>query len=404
MNDALSDTIVRYRSVPVERTPQRLDPLGVQSAWFLVPLIGVLAVGYAIASTLAHRDQLGRPALAVVAFFVLVAAVVVATIRTHPRFAPLGRWSHFAIIGPALAAACLFAASVWGHNQRIQDDWGQIAVALLLVAMPLYRPIGEVLAVAGVCALVLGTLAALQSATLTIANNPLVYATVAATPVLALACGGAGYAWTMTGETLRWREVAREGQNRIDGELREAAERMIAQERTTGLNAAATPFLSDLLARGRITESARRRARRIADDLRAAAVDAVERTWLAETVAVALAVRGVDAAPLHTASRVRDPHRLDRVLSEEQRAVVGALVATIAALPGLDPQTVRVVVTEPEHPVFVLTARVTQSRRGGRGELLPFLSALRSVSMQASMRAVGDELTVRFAYPGIRRR
>ena len=62
-----SETIVRLRSVPVERTPQRLDPLGVQSAWLLVPLIGATAIGYAITSTIWHLDQLRSPTLAVTA-------------------------------------------------------------------------------------------------------------------------------------------------------------------------------------------------------------------------------------------------------------------------------------------------------------------------------------------------
>ncbi|CAM5500611.1 hypothetical protein [Leifsonia shinshuensis] len=400
MNEVLSETIVHYRSTPVERTPQRLDPLGVQSAWLLVPLLGVVAVGYAVFSTFLHHDQLRNPALAVWAIAVLVLAVVVATIRTHPGLAPVGLWSHLAIIGVALASACLFAAAVWGHNQRIQDDWGQIAVALLLAAMPLYRPVAEVLAVAAVAAIVLGSLAAAQGMSLIISNHPLVYATVAATPVLALAFGGAGYAWTMTGETLRWREVARAGQLRLEGELRQVARRMVAQERATALNAEAVPFLTGLAARGTITDEDRERARAIAGRLRAAAVEAVERSWLAETVALALARRGADAgSEADRASRVHDPDRLEQVLSEEQRAIVGALIGTIAALPGLEPRSLRVKVAEPGSPVFLLTARVAEPRRLLRSDLVPFLSALRSASMEAAMRVKAGGLTVRFAYP-----
>ena len=404
MTRPLTETIVRVRSLPTERTPQRLDPLGVQSAWLLVPLLGVVAVGYAVASTLWHRDQLRNPVLAVAAIALLALVAVVAILRTHPGLAPIGRWSHLAIVGFALVSACLFQSAVWGRNERIQDDWGQIAVALLLVAMPLYRPIAEVLVVAVVCALVLGAGAALQAPSLAIATSPLVYATVAATPVLALACGGAGYAWTMTGETLRWREQARGGQARLDGELRQVAERMVAQERTTALNAEAVPFLSGVLAAGRIGDDDRATAARIAERLRRDAVESVDRSWLTETLALALARRGVDPTSAEASARVTDPDRLDRVLSEEQRAIVGAIVATVAALPGLDPRSPRIVVAEPEHPVFLLTARVRLSRRRLRQELVPFLSALRSVSMEASMRAVGDTLTVRFAYPEGRRR
>jgi hypothetical protein len=398
-----SETIVRLRSVPVERTPQRLDPLGVHAAWLLVPLIGVTTIGYAVASTLSHRAQLVSPAVAVAAIVVLTLAVVVAAVRTHPGLAPFGRWSHLAVIGLAVTAACLFDIAVWGRNQRIQDDWGQIAVALLLIAMPLYRPVLEVLLVAVVCAVVLGTLATLQAGSLVIVTEPIVYATVAATPILALAAGGAGYAWTMTGETLRWRELAREGLKRIEGELRQLAQRAVAQETSEILDEETVPFLTGLLARGEITAQDKERAAAIAASLRALAVASVDRTWLDETVDLALASHhggpGTRARVRRRAC-VHDPDRLDTVLTEEQRAIVAALVATLAELPGLDPDTVRVDVSQPEHPAFVITARVHQLRTEIRRELVPYLSALRSVSMETGLRVRGGELTLRFAYPG----
>jgi len=400
-----SETIVRLRSVPVERTPQRLDPLGVQSAWLLVPLIGATAIGYAITSTIWHLDQLRSPTLAVTAIAILVLAVAVAAVRTHPGLAPFGRWSHAAVIGLAIVAACLFDASVWGRNLRIQDDWGQIAIALLLIAMPLYRPVLEVLAVALAGAVVVGALAALQAGTLAIHTGPIVYATVAATPVLALAAGGAGYAWTMTGETLRWREVARAGQERLEGELRETAQRQVAQESAASFEEI-VPFLSGLLARGEITGADRDRATALASGLRALAVSSIERTWLDETVELAFAGRDhADgaAAASRVHDRVHDPDRLDRVLTDEQRAIVSALVATVSELPGLDPASFRIDVADPEHPSFLLTARVAQQRREIRRELVPYLSALRSVSMETGLRVRAGELALRFAYPGSRR-
>ncbi|GIT80925.1 hypothetical protein LLS1_25940 [Leifsonia sp. LS1] len=393
-----SETIVRLRSVPVERTPQRLDPLGVQSAWLLVPLIGIAAVGYAIASTLWHLPQLRSPGLALTAIGVLALAVAVATIRTHPGLAPFGRWSHVTVIGLAVIAACLFAAAVWGRNQRIQDDWGQIAVALLLIAMPLYRPVLEVMIAAVAAATVLGALAALQAGSLEIVTGPIVYATVAATPVLALAAGGAGYAWTMTGETLRWREVARAGQARLETELRETARRTVAQKSAAVFDAETVPFLADILRRGEITEADRERAAVIADGLRALAVSSVERTWLDETLALALAPHLPPSAD--PAGAVHDPGGLDRALTEEQRAIVSALVSTVVELPGLEPATVRVDVSAPEHPAFVLTARVHEGRRAIRREIVPYLSALRSASMVTGLRVRAGELTLRFAYPG----
>ncbi|MGO4536598.1 hypothetical protein [Leifsonia sp. 2MCAF36] len=392
-------TIVGARSVAVERTPQRLDPLGAQSAWLLVPLLGALAVAYAVFSTLVHRAQFHDVALGVVAVVVLLIAVTVAAIRTHPGLAPFGRWSHFSVIGVTLVAGCLFDASVWGRNDRIQDDWGQIAVALLIVAMPLYRPIGEVAVSAVVSAVVLGWLAAAQHS-LVISNAPLVYATVAATPILALAAGGAGYAWTLTGETLRWREVAREGQTRLEGELRQAAQRMVAQERMTALNAEAVPFLTGLADRGEITEDDRDLARAIADRLRKMSVQSLGRTWLADTLDLALGQRLALAAPSDgpRPDRVDDPDRLERVLTADQRAIVGALIATVAARPGLDPSSVHLSASDPDRPTFVLQARIDEPRVELRRELLPFVSSLNAVAMRATMAVRGGDLIVRFGY------
>lgn len=396
-----SRTIVGARSVPLERTPQRLDPLGAQSAWLLVPLLGGVAVVYALFSTYLHRGQLRDPALAGAAIGVLLVAVLVAAIRSHPGLAPFGRWSHFTVIGLAVTSACLFSSAVWGRNERLQDDWGQIAVGLLIVAMPLYRPIGEVAGSAIVSALVLGGLASAQHS-LAIANNPLVYATVAATPVLALAAGGAGYAWTITGETLRWREVAREGQARLEGELRQAAERMIAQERMTALNAEAVPFLTGLLQRGEVAEADLLRAREIADRLRGMSVRAVERTWLADTVDLALGSRLAEArhrGTTGTGPRVDDPERLERVLTTDQRAIVGALIATIAHRPGLEPTSLTISASDPERPTFLLRARVDEPHGELRRALLPFVSSLNSVAMRATMRERAGDLVIRFASP-----
>jgi hypothetical protein len=385
----------------LERTPQRLDPLGAQSAWLLVPILGGLALIYAVFSSLRHLGQFRDGALDVVALGVLLLAVLIVSIRTHPGLAPFGRWSHFSVVGVALTAACLFSASVWGRNERVQDDWGQIAVALLLVAMPLYRPVGEVAVSAVVAALVLGGLAAAERS-LVIVNVPLVYATVAATPILALAAGGAGYAWTMTGETLRWREVAREGQLRLEGELRQAAERMVAQERMTALNAEAVPFLTGLLLSGSVTAEDSARAREIADRLRGMSVRAVGRTWLADTVDLALAPRLAlgDASSVSAEDRVHDPDRRERALTTDQRAIVGALIATVARRPGLDPSSLRVDAEDAPHPAFALTARIDEPRDELRRELLPFVSCLNSVAMRATMRVREGEVTIRFAVPG----
>ncbi|WP_223694374.1 hypothetical protein [Leifsonia poae] len=402
MTDADEVAVARFRAAPFERTPQRLDPLGVQSAWALVPALGAVAAGYALYSTLLHlgTGQVRIVWLAWVALALVVPAGVIFAIRARPGLAPLGRWSHLMVLGMVVVAACMFTVSVWGANQRIQDDWSQIVVALFLTAMPLFRPISEVVGAAVGAALVLGTVAAFEAPFLSIATSPLVYTTVAATPIIALACGGSGYAWTMTGETLAWREVARAGQARLDPELRETARRMVHQERITTLDEATLPFLADLLRRGEVTEDDARRAAQLADTLRADSVAAVNSTWLGETLTRALTSRGEETRVADITSRVSDPDRLERALGDERKAIVGAIIATVAKLPALDPGSVHITATDPTRPTFEITCRTTDSHRLVRREILPFVSALRSGGMEATMRTAGGELSVRFAYPG----
>ncbi|GAA1449605.1 hypothetical protein [Leifsonia poae] len=398
---ALDDAaIMRLRTNPLERTPQRLDPLGAQSAWLLVPVLSVISLTYAVYSTVSHAAQIVHPSLAWWAIIVLAVGGVVYSLRSYPGLAPFGRWSHLSVVAVTVVAACLFTASMWGHNERIQDDWGQIAVALVVTTMSLYRPISEVISVAAVAAVILGIAAAVQAPFLTITNASLVYASVAATPIIALACGGAGYAWTMTGETLAWREVARDGQARLEPELRDTAQRMVSQETNTTLNEATAPFLAAVLERGEITAADAERARDLATALRNASIAAVDRTWLGEALAQALAARGEDPRAVPDSSRVSDPDRLERALSDEQRAIVGAIISTVAKLPSLDPASVRIAAADPSHPAFALTCRTAEPRRQLRRELLPFLSALRSVGLNASLHLAGDELTLRFSYPG----
>ena len=123
MTALIPRTIVGARSVAVERTPQRLDPLGAQSAWMLVPLLGTLAVAYAVFSTFRHAGQFRDLGLDILAIAVLAIAVLVASIRTHPGLAPFGRWSHFSIIAVAVTAACL--AYVEGDNAVARARWAE---------------------------------------------------------------------------------------------------------------------------------------------------------------------------------------------------------------------------------------------------------------------------------------
>lgn len=374
-----------------ERTPQRLDPLGTFASWPLVPIVGVVIIGYALYSSLSHLDQFTNPALAWFALALIIATCVYYSIRSRPEVAPFGRLALVIVLVGCAGASLLFTASVWGADRIVQDDWGQIAIALTVISLPLYRPIGDVIVGAVISALVVGTAAAFEAPFLSITTPPLVYLTVAATPVLALALAGSAYAWVMTGDVLAWGEAARESQRRLDPEIRESAARIVNQERVTVLNAASVPYLVDILQRDALTSSDIARARDIAAALRRIAVDDVDRGWLEETV-----LRAVDVPP---ADAVTDPERLEEGMGTEVRGILSAVISALAEFRGFDKGSLQVELARKRgRPNAALTAVIDARRPALRREFLPYLAALRSVCPDAALDARDGSLTLRFTY------
>jgi hypothetical protein len=240
-------------------------------------------------------------------------------------------------------------------------------------------------------ALVVGIEAGLEAPSLQIANVPLVYCTVAATPVIALALAGCAYAWVMTGDTLRWGEAARESQLRLDPELRESATRVINQDRMTLLNGAAVPYLVGLLERDELTPADIDRARTIAAAVRRVAVEDIDRDWLEETVA-----RAVESPAPATVS---DPERLADRMSEEHRGVVGATVATAARTRGFDPAGLSIEIAGVAGRAHtILTTRIHAPKSEPRRTFLPYLAALRSISPDATLDTQDGSVTIQFSY------
>ncbi len=374
-----------------DRTLQRLDPIGTLSAWPLGPVIGAVIMVYAVYSTLMHGAQMTDPPLAWLALIVMAGAIVYYSARSRTIVAPFGRIGLVVVVGLSTLASTLFALSVWGGNRLIQDDWGQIAIALMFITLPLYRPIAEVIVGAVFAALVVGIEAGLEGSSLQITNTPFVYFTVAATPVIALAIAGCAYAAVMTSDTRRWSEAARASQVRLDPELREGATRMINQERMTLLNSAAVPYLVDVLERDQLTADDIDQARTIAATLRMSAVHDVDSDWLEASVA-----RSV----VHPArGAVVDPDRLARGMSDELRGIVGAIVASAARTHGFDPSSLKIEIAAVAGRAHtIVSSQIAAPRRELRRAYMPYLAALRAVTSDATLDAQDGSVTLQFSY------
>lgn len=370
---------------PGERTAQQLDPIGILAGYPVVVLVGAIVIGYAVISTVQQAGQINKPGLAVEALVIIAATVVYFLVSAGPAFAPLTAVTHVVVVAAALFAGGLFTASVWGTNKLVQDDWGQMAVALLLVGLALYRPPAEIFVSAAASACVLGAIAMSEAPFLEIKNSPWVYGTVVAGPVLILALAGGSYARVVIGALLDWQTRARTGARQLEPEVRASAARILHQEQVSLLNAEAVPFLNGILERDRVEPVDLQRAREIANHLRGHATAEASASWLRHA-----------AGPN---DRVHDPHALAEAMTDDQRAVLGAYLEAVRRLsrPGDDALVIDLAESSGRY-ICAVTARSTARDLVARWRLVPYLSVFRQAASGARLRVRRGYVTLRFEY------
>ncbi|TFB47773.1 hypothetical protein [Cryobacterium tagatosivorans] len=338
---------------PSRATQQRLDPLGALAAWPLAPIMAAITVGYAVLATILQADQIQSPLLAALAVVAMAAAGAALVAGALPARAPFEPGMHLLVVGLALAAALFEQASKWGHNSLIQDDFGQLGIGLLLLALAPYRPWRQIALSGIIASLVGGALALSQAAYLSIVVPSGVYAVVAMTVVLSPAAAGAAYSRRIVRSILAWQADARRAGAERSEETRGQVAQAVVDEQIATLRAGVIPFLTDVLERGAISPRDIERAGELAADVRRALVEQVDSTWLDSVVArerATLTERGL--APLLVVS---DADRRATAFGPDQRAATAALIGAICGLRGFDPGS--------------LVVQVTGSERRGLGRL-----------------------------------
>ncbi|MCX7520911.1 hypothetical protein OSC27_01320 [Microbacterium sp. STN6] len=390
-----------------EQTPQQLDPLGTLSVSRATPVFCVAAFGYALYGTIVHASQTTTTPAAIAALIVLAAASVVLIVLSRPTTAPFSRAGCGAVTALALIAAALQSASTWGENQAVQDDWGQVAIGLLIAGMALSRPVADLLVAGFAGSLTVGAFAVAQSAHLALDAPAGVFAMVAAAPVLAFTVAAAAYSTAMVQRIRRWQHSARASIARLEPEVHEVTARIVHQEQVTLLNTNAVPLFTRLLEQGEITESDVVQAREIAAALRGRAVIALEHTWLDAAVARARTGHavlpdsqgfdGADAAIL--AKGVDDPGRLAEHVPPEIRPVLAAFIAAVAECPGYDRFSLRVTLRGVVGGLKAnVDANVDAERRATIAALTPYLGVLRVLTRDARLRSDHGRLALKFTY------
>ena len=340
-----------------DTTPQELDPLGGITARLIVIVGGVIALVIAIGMSAANASEISSPPLAVAAVATLGLTAAYFVRVSSPYRAPLRFHSHVIICLGAIAAIALEALSQWGTNALIRDDWGPIAMAIVVITLGSYRPPLELLGGA-ICSTILVALIVVgvsASGSLVTPVPLTVFIVTMVTPVLAAGIGSAAFSASSIRSHRAWRQ----------GFVETPRVTPFTEDAPTGhlafLHGTVIPFLDSVVTTGQLADDDGARARRLAQELRVLMVLDSEQSWLTGVV-----------------DRFDDPARVSHELDSAQRASLRAIITHVQSSEAFAKRSARVRLgLENGEAVGVLEADVV-ALGNARVQLAPFIAVSRS--------------------------
>ncbi|TDW30564.1 hypothetical protein [Cryobacterium psychrophilum] len=406
-----------------DATQQRLDPIGGLAVWPLALVTALIVVAYAVFSTLTQAGEVRYPMFAALAVVSLVGAAGLLVWASLPESAPFQAGSSLVMVGLALLAYILEQVGMWGHNASVHNDFGQIALGLLIMALAPFRPWREIALLAAAAAVVVACGAWVQAAYFA-TGTPALFAILATVQLLAPALAGAAYCRQVVKSIRIWQTDAQRSIRLHTEASRVSLAGLVVHQRLCDLDANVLPFLSEVLQRGSVTAVEIDRARRLADEVRGALVAETDRTWLDDLVAresaalteipAVVPANGAGpngAGPLGLGvGRVHDDERRAARFTPRQRAAFGALVVMLCAQPGFDPSSLAILISSARQAesavdaddarhsegaaVVLLEASVALPARHLRAVVHPFVAVLRVEFSRVHVAIRGHRLTV----------
>lgn len=373
-------------------TQQEADPIGGMAAASLVTIGACLALGISVALTVVHWDQVRFPIAAVLAVALVAAAGVVAAVSAMPARAPFAPERLWIIVALAVGAAIAEYLSTIGANVSYYDDFGPLAIGMLILSVAPYCTwfsllLSGVLAATVLSILVLGSGAALAPdapiGTLIALNSA---------AVLALSAAASGYSYAVVDQTLAWqREVNRAALQR-DAALRVGIAKSVQQSRVSVLGREVLPFLAGVMTADRISVAEADRARELADALQRALKAGIESTWLDDLGADVQLARGILVV-------VDDPTGAAAELGDEQRAALTALVMWLGDARRSAEVTVAMRADSANGSRRrIIIETLNGSAPPARRELDRFAAVARAVEMQPEVTVTRDNVRVELSH------
>ena len=300
-------------------TQQDADPIGGIAAAPLVTIGACLAFGMSVALTILHWDQVRFPIAAVLAVALVAAAGILAMVSATPSRAPFTPERLWVIVALAVGAAIAEYLSTIGANVSYYDDFGPLAIGMLILSVAPYCTWVSLL-LSGVLAAAVLSILVLGSGTAVAVDAPIVtLIALNSSAVLALSAAASGYSYAVVAETLAWQREANRAALQRDASLRAGIARSVQQSRVSVLGREVLPFLAGVMTADRISVADADRARELADALRRALKAGIESTWLDDLGADVQLARGILVV-------VDDPTGAAAELADDQRSALTALV------------------------------------------------------------------------------
>lgn len=374
-----------------EDTAQQVDPLGALNQRPVTLVVALFAVVLAAGRSIVTRDPDSSPILSVLAIVFVGVGALGLVFSSSPLRAPFTRLRFIVIIGSGVLAAVTEAASTFGHDSMVRDDWGSTAAGLLLLSCAPYRP-GRDLAVATVLAsAVIAVIVAVETPFFTTDAPALLFVAVGVTPVLALGVGSSVYSSTFVRLVQQWLSRAAILTEESAEEMRPGIARSVQQDSVTGLNRDVVPFFSDLVERGEVTERDRQRAGSAATAIRQRIVAESDRSWLEQIL--------LDVCPRGHAGTVVDRSDLAERMTGDQRTAVRAVVQAMATDTAAQTSSLGIVLHD-DDPLVRALIRVesTSPDLAVRQHYAPYFAVLRILFRDLQVEVSGSFLTLRFSY------
>lgn len=370
-------------------TQQEADPIGAVTAAPIVVIGAVFAFAASIALSIAHWHEVGSVLAAVLGIALVGAAGLTAAVSAAPAFAPFTVDRLWLIVALAVGAAIAEYVSTIGADRYLYDDYGPIAIGLLILAVAPFCTwvslfLAGLLAAAVLSILVVGSAAATMN---TVPIGALIAVNSAA--VLALSAAAAGYSYAIVDETLAWQRQANRAALHRDAELRAGIARSVQQSRISVLGREVLPFLAGVMTADRISVADADRARELAEALRTALKAGIETTWLDDLAATLRSSRNITVV-------VDDSEGAATALDDDQRSALTALVSWLSDSDRSTAISVRMTHDPPRRRIVIVTE--SGAAPPSRRELDRFAAVARAVSMRADVDVTRENVRVELSH------